>query len=245
MTVDAPFQLHLPGFDGPLDLLLQLIERRDLDITAISLAQVADLYMGYVRSLQAIDPDDLADFIAVAAKLLLIKSTVLLPSPARAAEGVGGDDPTDLTARLREYQRFKEAALALQEREDRGLRSYPRLVPLAPPQIPLKRESGVPADLLKALERLAREALQRMPQETVARAQFSIGEKIDLLRARARRGERVSFLDLLAGRSRAEAVATFLALLELLRLGEIEAQQDARFGDILVAPSRAPAPLLS
>jgi segregation and condensation protein A len=239
VTLDAPFQLHLPGFDGPLDLLLQLIERRDLDITTISLAQVADLYMGYVRSLQQIDPYDLADFIAVAAKLLLIKSIVLLPVPPRAVESEEVIDPTDLTERLLEYQRIKQAALKLKEREEQGLRSYPRLVPLAPPPAPPRRDAGVAGDLLKALERLAREALKRVPEETVQREQFTIGQKIDLLRQWAKRGARTSFAGLLAVGSRGEIVATFLAVLELLRLGEIEVQQDDRFGEILIAPGPA------
>jgi len=223
-------------FDGPLDLLLQLIERRELDITTVSLAEVADLYLAYVRSLEAIDPYDLADFIAVAAKLLLIKSTALLPRPPRAEPAEELEDPTDLTARLREYQAIREAAGALREREEAGLRSYPRLAPLPPPAIPLKREAGVPSDLVRAFERLARLALARVPEETVAREPFSIAEKMGLVRERTGRGERVSFLELLSIGGRGEVVATFLAVLELLRLGEIEAWQDERFGDIAIGP---------
>ena len=234
MSTPPSYTVHLPVFAGPLDLLLQLIERRELDITTVSLAQVADLYLSYVRSLEAIDPYDLADFIAVAAKLLLIKSTVLLPRQERPPEAEPEDDPTDLTARLREYQAFKQAASSLREREEQGLRSYPRLVPLAPPPAPLKKEAGVPGDLLKALERLAKLAIQRLPEETVHREPFSISTKMELLRARTRAGERVSFLSLLSGCGRAEAVATFLAILELFRLGEVEAVQDTRFADIVL-----------
>jgi segregation and condensation protein A len=218
-------------------LLLQLTERRELDITTVSLAQVADLYLSYVHSLEAIDPYDLADFIAVAAKLLLIKSTVLLPRPARAPEVEEVDDPTDLIERLREYQAIKQAAGALREREEAGLRSYPRLAPLAPPPPRPRRDVGVPADLVGALERLARLAIQPLPAETVAREPFSISGQIALLRARTGRGERISFLELLSTRSRAEIVATFLAVLELFRLGEIEARQDDRFGEIVIGPA--------
>jgi segregation and condensation protein A len=239
VTRPAPFTLSIGVFDGPLDLLLQLIERRELDITTVSLARVADLYLAHVRSLEAVDPYDLADFIAVAAKLLLIKSTVLLPRPPPGPEVEEVEDPTDLTARLLEYQAIKEAAGALREREEAGLRSYPRLAPLAPPPAPLRREAGAPGDLVRALERLARLAITRTPDETVAREPFSISDKMALLRECTGRGEWLSFLTLLSTGSRSEVVATFLAILELFRLGEIDARQDDRFGDIWIGPGSA------
>ena len=226
--------LHLGVFDGPLDLLLQLIERRELDITTVSLAQVADGYLTHVRAMESVDPYGLAEFIAVAAKLLLIKSTVLLPRPERGPGGEEVEDPTDLTERLREYQLVKEAAGALKEREEAGLRSYGRLAPLKPPAPRPKRESGRPADLLRAFQRLAEEMARRPREEVVERERFSIGEKIELLRRRCARGGRISLIGLLSNAGRHEAVATFLALLELLRLGEVDAVQEGLFGDVIV-----------
>jgi segregation and condensation protein A len=230
--------LHLGVFDGPLELLLQLIERRELDITTVSLAQVADRYLAEVRSMQQVDPYRLTEFIAVAAKLMLIKSLVLLP---RSDRGVGAEefeDPTDLTERLREYQLVKQAASALKEREDQGLRSYGRLAPLEAPVPTPKRDAGEPGDLLRALQRLAEELARRPKEEIVGREQFSITEKIEMLRARCAAGQRVSLLDLLSRAGRGEAVATFLALLELLRLGEVEAWQEGLFGDVVVSRMR-------
>ena len=174
----------------------------------------------------------------MAAKLLLIKSTVLLPRPSRPPEVEEVDDPADLIERLREYQAIKQAAGALREREEAGLRSYPRLAPLAPPPPRPRRDVGVPADLVGALERLARLAIRPLPAETVAREPFSISDQIALVRARTGRGEWVSFPALLSTRSRAELVATFLAVLELFRLGEIDARQDGRFGEIVIGPAR-------
>ena len=81
-----PYQVQLPVFEGPLDLLLHLIEQQELDITVISLAQVTDQYLAYLRIVQEVHPDDLADFVVVAAPLLLIKSRALLPQPPKAAE---------------------------------------------------------------------------------------------------------------------------------------------------------------
>jgi segregation and condensation protein A len=226
--------LHLGVFDGPLDLLLSLLERRELDITTVSLASVADSYLSHVRAMEELDSYGLAEFIAVAAKLLLIKSTVLLPSPERGPDAEEPEDPTDLTARLREYQVIKQAAAALREREESGLRSYGRLAPLKPSPARPHRASGTPNDLLRALQRLAEELAHRPKEEVVEREQFSIGEKIELLRARCAKGGRVSLIGLLANAGRGEAVATFLALLELLRLGEVDAVQEGLFGDVVV-----------
>lgn len=228
--------LHLGVFDGPLDLLLQLIERHELDITTVSLAHVADTYLTQVRALQTVDPNGLADFIAVAAKLLLIKSTVLLPRPERGPTAEAPDDPTDLTERLREYQMIREAATVLKEREEQGLRSYGRLVPLRPPPPRPRRDGGVPNDLLRAFQRIADELARRPREEVVEREQFSITDRIAMFRRRCGDGERLSLLALLARAGRSEVVATFLALLELLRLGEVEAVQHGLFDDIVVSP---------
>src|SRR5207244_8792303 len=137
-------------------------------------------YLAQVRAMQSVDPYGLAEFIAVAAKLLLIKSTVLLPRPER----VGGEeveDPTDLTERLRGYALIKQAASVLTEREEAGLRSYGALAPLRPPAPRPKRDGGAPADLLRALQRLAEDLARRPKEEIVEREAFSIGGKMELL----------------------------------------------------------------
>jgi segregation and condensation protein A len=234
-AAERPFALKLDGFDGPLDLLLSLIERHELDITTISLARVADDYLAHVRAEPTPDPELLSGFISVAARLLLIKSAVLLPRPRHeAAETDEVEDPTDLTARLREYDSFRRAAASLRGREESGLRSYMRLAPLEPPARQPRAGGAAPGDLLRALERVAATALRDAAPETVEPEPFTIGQKIELLRDRCRGGICVSFRGLLAGCSRAEIVATFLALLELLRLAEVEIQQDQRYGDIQI-----------
>src|SRR3989304_337605 len=107
-TQRAPaFQLQLPVFEGPLDLLLYLIEREELDITAVSLVQVTDQYLSYLRSGEQIDATALAEFIAIGARLLYLKSRALLPKPPPAEEPLEGL-AEDLVQRLREYRRFKE-----------------------------------------------------------------------------------------------------------------------------------------
>jgi len=122
------YQLELPGysFQGPLDLLLQLIERRELPITEIALARIADEYVQYIKRLDKVNPAELADFLVVAARLLLIKSYALLPvTPARAGEVEDEEANTEqLLAQLREYKRIKEAAEELRQRQESGQRAY-------------------------------------------------------------------------------------------------------------------------
>ena len=118
---EDPYQVRIPAFEGPLDLLLQLIEREKLDISSISLAQVADQFLAYVRELEQIDAELLADFLVVASRLVWIKSHLLLPQPARPGDDEQEEDPAEALARqLREYKRFKEAAFgAAQHRGSR------------------------------------------------------------------------------------------------------------------------------
>src|SRR5690606_15580384 len=106
------YTVQLPEFEGPLDLLLRLIEREELDITTIALAKVADTYLAHVRALEMPDPAALSAFLVIAARLLLIKSRALLPRPvvAKGNEEVV-DEAEELAQQLREYQRYKQAAL--------------------------------------------------------------------------------------------------------------------------------------
>src|SRR5512141_2479277 len=114
---------RLPEFEGPLDLLLQLIEHREMDITQVSLATVADQYLEMISKPGAIELSGLADYLIIAAKLILIKSRMLLPQAEEAAteEEATGDD---LVRQLREYKMFKQVAAFLRERQQKGLRTY-------------------------------------------------------------------------------------------------------------------------
>ncbi|MEI6045570.1 MAG: segregation/condensation protein A [Chloroflexota bacterium] len=122
------YQLNLPGysFQGPLDLLLQMIERRELPITEISLARIADEYVVYIEQLEEVHPAELADFLVVAARLLLIKSYALLPTPPVAITEAEEEQDTaeQLLSQLREYKRIKEAAEILRLRQEANLHAH-------------------------------------------------------------------------------------------------------------------------
>ena len=126
------YVIHLPVYDGPLDLLLELIEQAELDITKVALAQIADQYLSYLRRLQEHHLEDLTSFLVIAARLIQIKSEALLPRPPQREPGE--EDPGDALARqLIEYKKYKQVANILAERMNDGYRSYIRIV--APPVV--------------------------------------------------------------------------------------------------------------
>jgi segregation and condensation protein A len=229
------FQLALPIFEGPLDLLLHLIEREELDITNIALVQVADQYMEYVRSSEQLNLDALADFIYIGARLLLLKSRALLPRPKTEEELLSEyEDPTDDLARqLREYKLFREAAGQLREIEQAGLHSYPRIAP--PPELPPPLGlDGVTLDLLREM---VEEALNRVPEEAPAPVirphRITVREKVAQIRERILSEGRLSFRAMmLECGSRMEVIVSFMAVLELIKSRVLDAMQDAAFADI-------------
>lgn len=222
-------ELATPTFSGPLALLLELIESRRLPITEVSLSQVADQYLERMHSLMGVDADVLADFLVIAARLLLIKSRALLPRVDTPAEEP--DVAADLQKRLLEYRLFRDAAEVLRGLEESGRRSYPR-GPLpessARPEPPL--EPLPPEALRNAMARMLK-ALRPEPASVVATPRFSVQDKMEHLLAHLTTQGPAVFSEL-AGSSLDELVAAFLAVLELLRRGDISAEQDAPFGEI-------------
>ncbi|MFQ5344129.1 MAG: segregation and condensation protein A [Anaerolineae bacterium] len=229
------YRVNLEVFEGPLDLLLSLIRRQELEITAISLATVTDQYLAYMEDLQEIDPGAMAGFLEVAAQLVLIKSRYLLPRPGGTPADGDEEDPAEVLARrLHEYAQFKDAAQALRTREAQGLRAYVRVG--SPPALPRRVDFGEVSveDLLAAV----REALETQPpappvSEVVEPITVTIGERIGVIRRALHAGRPVTFRSLLRDcRSRIEIIVTFLGLLELMKAGEVLARQDTLFGEI-------------
>lgn len=234
------YTITLPSFEGPLDLLLRLIERAELDITTIALAHVADQYLAYVRTLEAVDPQGIADFVSMAARLLLIKSRALLPRPVDAArDGLGADsDAEALAQQLREYQRYKQAAALLRAWHELDRRMFLRTATTPPAAVvsapaPL---SHTIAELLAAVERRmqlrlpldAPAVLALAPRRTVAQVATSIRERLQ-------RMAWFSFEDLFDDvTSRQDVIVIFWAVLELLKRRVITIEQDTLFGAISI-----------
>lgn len=230
----SAYTVQLPVFNGPLDLLLQLIEREELDITRIALAQVTDQFLAYLKVLEQIQLADVADFLVVAARLVLIKSEALLPRPVERAPGE--EDPGEELARqLLAYKKYKQIAQGLHEREAQNQRTYLRLA--APPKVEKTLDlSGVTAlDLLEAVRRALALAPEKPALGTVvAPPKVTIRDQIRVIAQSLRQhGGRVVFQRLLEGAgSRMEIVVTFLATLELIKRRRIEARQSSLFGEI-------------
>ena len=244
-TQSDSIQLTLPYFEGPLDLLLHLIEREELDITSVALVAVADQYLQILRQNDQLNLDALADFIWIGARLLLIKSRALLPRPPIVEGEHEEDDPADELARqLVEYKLFKEAAGRMRDIETAGLHSYPRIAP--PPELP--PPPGLDGVTLDLLRQMVESALTRKPVEkehhhaVIKPHKFSVREKVDLLRGMLTSEGRVSFRAVIeACATRMEIIVSFMAVLELIKSRVLEAVQDATFADIVLVPAEEPA----
>ena len=229
------YVVETPVYEGPLDLLLQLIERAELDITRVSLAQVTDQYLQYIRNLPEKLADEVSAFLVIAARLIQIKSEALLPRPPTREPGE--EDPGDALARqLIVYKRYRQIADLLGVRENTGLRTYLRLA--SPPKVEGVFDlSGVSLeDLIEAAKSILVQADQ-MPSinGVVGPPRITIREKILVITNLLRNSKQASFRSLLESRkSRLEIVVTFLAILELIKRHLVEVSQDSLFGDISI-----------
>ena len=236
----AGYPVRLPIFDGPIELLLHLIERQELDITEVSLMAITDQYLRAIEAMQEIEPEALADFLVVAARLLYIKSRGLLPQPEVEEEEEKQSEA--LLQQLLDYRRFKAAADELRLRASIGLRTNARL---APPQ--MERRLDLSALTIERLAAAAQRALRNVASSvappSVRAYPITVAEQMAAIRERIRSqagadggGDRyLSFTALLSqSRSRLEIVVTFLAVLELIKQREIAAEQHETFGEIVL-----------
>ncbi len=237
------YRVRLDTYEGPLDLLLRLIEREELDITTVSLALVTDQYLAHLAQLQEVRAESLAEFLVIAAKLLYIKSQALLPRPPAVAVEQEEDVGDELVQQLIIYRRFKRAAAWLAARDDAGFRAYVRAVPT--PR--LERHLDLSEVSLPLLAALMREVLTQdgpLPDaETIAPLQISIGDKMRLITRLLGEQPAVRFGQLLrACGSRLEIIVTFLAVLEMLKQLHLRVEQEELFGEIVLLPPEGNQP---
>ena len=240
------YQVQLPVFKGPLDLLLHLIEQQELDITTIALAQVTDQYLAYLQLLHEARPDDLTAFLTVAARLLLLKSRALLPRPPKQIEEPE-DVGEDLVRQLREYRQFKQIAQYLRERNQDTLHMFPRDLPVsklvAGWQPKLDLSGTTLGDLTAALTTLLEEQADPDDGFTVPVHTVTIDSKIARISASLHTQQVLTFDSLLDDKSSTvEVIVTLLALLEMIRDGQVSVQQETLFGDILILAEQSEQP---
>jgi segregation and condensation protein A len=229
------YSVRLPDFEGPLDLLLQMIERAELDITRVSLAAVADQYLEFVSKPGNIELNALADYLVLAARLILIKSRSLLPRTDGETEVEVEDSAEELARQLREYKLFKRLAQHLREREQANVHVYPRRAP--PPRPAVTRPakiSGLSFNALYGALRRTLAAAPALPAGTMIEPlQISIHHRIARIRELTGAQTRVQFRVLLEqATTRIEIIVTFLAVLESLKRKLIFVEQDDMFGEI-------------
>ena len=232
--LEPGFEVQLPTFSGPLAVLLHLIESRQLDVLTVPLAQLADAYVAHLAE-HPVDPAQLAEFVAVAAQLILIKSRSMLPGEVLPISADAADEPDEeeLRRRLVEYRVLRDVALALGERD---------LV--APMQRREPRESDLPvasvtplpvALLVETMQALAAIPEPEPPPPEIVAREITIAMQITVLRTALAAGGRVVLQQLLAScRSRTEATVTLLATLELVRRRQVRVRQRELFGPIVL-----------
>ncbi len=236
------YQFRLPEFEGPLDLLLQLIEQRKLDITRVSLVAVTDQFLDIISRPGNIALSQLADYMIIAAKLILIKSRLLLPQPEQSSPEAEEHVGDDLVRQLREYKLFKQAAAFLRERAQRGWRGYTRCAPPPRLQPTAFRLEGVSLDDLASALMRALRIRPTLPHGTLTvPLTVSIDQEIARILVWTERHSSVTFTQLLErAQTRIEIIVTFLAILELIKQRKIRARQETVFGEIVLERPDAP-----
>ena len=233
---DAP-RIHLPVFDGPLDLLLYLIRRDKIDIHDIPIAPITRQYMEYLDLMQQLNLDVAGEFMVMAATLIHIKSKMLVPVDPTEAEGEEQEDPRDaLVQRLLEFQRYKEAAGLLHDRGQVRAATWTRpdtVLPAFDDAGEEMLEAGL-FDLISAFKELL-DRRKTLLAHSVEHEGKTVEQRMEEMLALLREGESLEFLELFAAQeTKADMILTFLALLELIRLKRVKVYQRGMFGPIRV-----------
>jgi len=237
----AAYQLTLPSFHGPLDLLLHLIRKHEVDIYDIPIVLITEQYNAYLEAMTELDLDIAADYIYMAALLINIKSRMLLPRE-EGAEGDPGDDPRrELVDRLLEYQRFKAVAESFAELDvvRMGMWTRPRVPPPgADDQADVDMTDVGLFDLIDAFRTALVRYRQNHPQAIeMHRVVHKVSDKMREIYIKLQEKSPIRLHWFLEGRDRNELIAIFLGMLELVRLGGIGLQQGQNFGEILIRRS--------
>lgn len=227
------YKVQIPDYEGPLDLLLSLIERAELSVTSISLATVTDQYLSYIHGLEQMKPDEISAFLVIAAKLVQIKSEALLPRPPEREPGE--EDPgVSLVEQLILYKRYKEIAVWMDELQEKNWHTFLRVAP--PPKVEAKLDlSNLTLEgLLSAAESAFTKGKGRKPLAVVLSApRVTIREKIGFITKTMKNIQKMTFSGLITDKAtRVEIVVTFLAMLELIKRYHISAVQNELFGEI-------------
>jgi len=240
---NGTYQVTLEVFNGPLDLLLHLIERAEIDIYNIPIVEITDQFLAYIQTMEFLDLQVAADFLLMAATLMQIKARMLLPRPVveKEEEAMEEEDPrVELMERLLEYKKVKEVAAQLQNKEQEASKCFPRVggafpdLGVAAAAEPVERVTLW--ELVQAFSALLESLLPRFELEGMPEKHYSIQDQMDEIINRLARAPQVFFSALFTELTSKKAMVTsFLALLELIRMRRVLVRQDRTFGEIVIA----------
>lgn len=236
------YSVKLDGFEGPLDLLLHLINQYEIDIYDIPVAVITEQYMHYIHTMQQLELNIASEYLVMAATLLAMKSQLLLPNQATLDEesAMEEEDPRDeLMNRLIEYRKFKEAAEDLKEKELSADKLYtrpPAPLPDKPELKPLEPGEVTVYDMVAALQRVFRRREWSQPLDTkIQRAEIMLEDRMgEVLQSVKARKEGVDFFELFPERTKQHIVVTFMAILELMKKQQIFCKQKRHFDELIV-----------
>ncbi|WP_042223546.1 segregation/condensation protein A [Oceanobacillus manasiensis] len=236
------YQVKLDAFEGPLDLLLHLINKYEIDINDIPVAQITEQYMNYIHTMQKLDLNIASEYLVMAATLVAIKSQMLLPKQEidEEVDEYMEDPREELMQRLIEYRKFKDAAEKLKEKEEDASQLFTRSPVIFEKltQNPHKVVKGdlTIYDMLGALGKMMERKKWKEPLDTkVQRAEIPIEQRMDeVIELVRERREGIYFDELFSYRSRTHIVVTFMALLELMKSRKVFCEQESHFDALLV-----------
>jgi segregation and condensation protein A len=238
--MESDLKVKLEVFEGPLDLLLYLVKKDEVDIYDISIERITSQYLEYLEAFEVLHIEIAGEFLVMAANLLYIKSRTLLPKDQQMPdEETEEEDPRwELIRQLIEYRKFKEAASHLRDQEELQAALFPRAVSLDPAHAPVLDETMMLGDVgIFDLINAFQKALKRLPVEEkpgeIREETYTVTDRINHLMHRIDRGVSVRFEELFGeATTRNELVVTFLALLELIRMKQFRVRQEDQFGEI-------------
>ncbi|MDD5595027.1 MAG: segregation/condensation protein A [Candidatus Omnitrophica bacterium] len=235
------YKIKLEIFEGPLDLLLYLVKKDHLNIYDIPIAKVTDQYLAYLELMKLLDLNIAGEFLVMAATLMQIKSKLLLPAQAEENQEEEEDPRAELVRRLLEYEKFKEVAESLRQRELGQQEVFKRPKPLDQAELPTEKEIYFEASIFDLISAFSK-ALEEVPKEVfyeVFKDEFTIEEKVHQILHLLLERPSVALSELFqAAKNKIETIVTFLSILELIRMKEIIAIQKGLFEDIEITRNK-------
>ncbi|MCR5175835.1 MAG: segregation/condensation protein A [Anaerovibrio sp.] len=231
------YSVRLESFEGPMELLMHLIEKNKIDIYDIPIAELTEQYIEYLDQFREFNLDIASEFLVMAATLLQIKSRMMLPKPVKVSEDQDVEDPRqELIQRILEYRRYKEVSNVLEDMQAKQERYFTRQ-PMELPVHHLPPDNLSMKDLLHAFNNvLAMHRELKIPDALVEPEEYTVSEKMELILSLLNsNGGKVKFEEAFSCGNRSELITTFLAVLELIKLKTIKVWQQDRFSDIYIS----------